>query len=328
MRKLLTIMVLAAPLALAACDDDAPTAPAQQNIVELAAATPALSTLVFAITESDRLCGTSYAAVLSGAGNFTVFAPTNDAFAATIGALGAGTVLSCAVLPTVLAFHVAPVRLDSRAVLARSEIEMLSGERAAVTGTTIAGAPLNLNLLDLAASNGIVHVVDAVLLPPSILSAPGTGGMSLRNEAARPGTSTIVDLAVATPALATLVTALQASDVNCGTRYVQTLSGPGQFTVFAPTNDAFGALFEKYPPAVALSCDVLPGVLAYHVAEGRLAATAVLRMRQIRTLSGEFAEVSGTTVGGAPLNLGLVNISASNGVVHVTDAVLLPPALR
>jgi transforming growth factor-beta-induced protein len=143
--------------------------PGESSIVELAVATGALSTLVFAILESDAECGTDFAGVLSGPrGQFTVFAPTNDAFAALIAALGEETVLSCEVLPTVLAYHVTRGRHTSTSVLAHNRFRMLSGEWAAVEGTSIAGAPLDLELIDISASNGIVHVVDAVLLPPSI----------------------------------------------------------------------------------------------------------------------------------------------------------------
>jgi len=328
MRKAFAIMALLAPAGLAACDDSG-TEPTLPTIAELAQETPALSTLLTAIGESDKSCGTNFAATLSGPGDFTVFAPTNDAFNAILGALGAETVLSCNVLPTVLAFHVAQGRLDSKAVLARSDIQMLSGERAAIAGTTIAGAQINLGLIDIKASNGIVHVVDAVLLPQSILTALGGGPLAARNEAARPGTSTIVERAQATPFLSTLLFAVSESDTRCGTNFGATLSGKqGQYTVFAPTNDAFTALIGQLGAPVVLSCDVLPKVLAYHVTTGRQTSVSVLRKKQLRMLSGEFAEVSGTTVGGAPLNLQYVDLSASNGVVHVVDAVLLPPPFR
>lgn len=146
--------------------------PGTATIVQLAQGTSALSTLVFAIGYSDANCGTSFAATLSSTtAQYTVFAPTNDAFSALIGALGAPTVLSCEVLPMVLAFHVTPGRHTSTSVLAHKSIRMLSGEFAAVDGTTIAGAPLNLGLVNISATNGIVHVVDGVLLPPSILNA-------------------------------------------------------------------------------------------------------------------------------------------------------------
>jgi len=330
MRKSFMAIALLASTGLAACSDSTEPEVAQQTIAELAAETPALSTLLSAIQQSDASCGTNFAAALSGAGDFTVFAPTNDAFAAVIGQLGAETVLSCAVLPTVLAFHVAQGRLDSKAVLGLAELQMLSGERAAISGTSIAGAPLNLNLLDLQASNGIVHVVDAVMIPPSIQSALAGSPMAAPNEAARPGMNTIVELAQANQALlSTLLFAVGESDAKCGTSFGQTLSGKqGQYTVFAPTNDAFTAVINALGAATVLSCDVLPVVLAYHVAPGRLTARAVLNKKQIRTLGGQFAEVEGTTVGGARLNLGLVDLSASNGVVHVVDDVLIPPTLR
>ncbi|MDF1504963.1 fasciclin domain-containing protein [Roseisolibacter sp. H3M3-2] len=88
--------------------------------------------------------------------------------ATLIGQLGAETVLSCAVLPNVLSFHVARGRHTSTSVLARPTLPMVNGESAAIVGTTTAGAPLDLGLIDVAAGNGIVHVVDAVLLPPSL----------------------------------------------------------------------------------------------------------------------------------------------------------------
>jgi transforming growth factor-beta-induced protein len=185
----LRFSLAAAALTLAACSDstaplvatdDASASraaavaakPGTATIVELAQGTDALSTLVFAIGYSDANCGTSFAATLgSQSGQYTVFAPTNDAFAALIGTLGEATVLSCDVLPTVLAFHVTRGRHTSTSVLARDGIRMLSGESAAVEGATIAGAPLNLGLVNISASNGVVHVVDGVLLPPSILAA-------------------------------------------------------------------------------------------------------------------------------------------------------------
>lgn len=152
--------------------------------------------------------------------------------------------------------------------------------------------------------------------------------------AAKPSGSTIVALAEATPALATLVTVIGLSDADCGTSFGATLSGKrGQFTVFAPTNDAFTPVLDLLGnlPAGLTFCDVVPTVLAYHVTRGRHHSQSVLSNDSFRMLSGEFAEVdagaSPATVGGAPLNLGLLDISASNGIVHVVDAVLLPPSI-
>lgn len=197
MHRFLKVSAAVFALAVMACADT-PTAPAEpqadvslqtsadkppfsdaakrgsSSIVELAMGTGALSTLVDAIVYSDANCATGFAALLgSSAVQYTVFAPTNDAFAALIEAVGAETVLSCDVLPTVLAFHATSGRHHSRSVLAHKRFRMLSGEYAAVEGTTIAGAALNLDLIDISASNGIVHVVDDVLLPGSILAALG-----------------------------------------------------------------------------------------------------------------------------------------------------------
>jgi transforming growth factor-beta-induced protein len=148
--------------------------------------------------------------------------------------------------------------------------------------------------------------------------------------AAVPGTSTIVELAQNTPALSTLVFALTTSDANCETNFVDVLSGNGQFTVFAPTNDAFDAIIGALGAEVVLSCDVLPTVLAYHVKRGRQTSGAVLETEEYRMLSGEIAVVDADalTVGGARLNLGLLDISASNGIVHVVDDVLVPPSIN
>jgi transforming growth factor-beta-induced protein len=146
--------------------------------------------------------------------------------------------------------------------------------------------------------------------------------------AAKPGNSTIVELAQQTDALNTLVALILSSDARCETNFAELLSGAqGQYTVFAPTNDAFVDLLREVPAEVATSCEVLPSVLAYHVTRGRHTSNSVLAQRSLRMLNDERAVVSGATVAGARLNLELVNISASNGVVHVVDDVLLPPSI-
>jgi uncharacterized surface protein with fasciclin (FAS1) repeats len=102
-----------------------------------------------------------------------------------------------------------------------------------------------------------------------------------------------------------------------------TLNGPGQFTVFAPTDDAFAAAGINVLPAP----EVLNAVLTYHVAPGRRAANAVTRMSQINTLNGQFIRVSGTTLtdaSGRSMNITVPDIAASNGIIHVIDNVLLP----
>lgn len=133
----------------------------------------------------------------------------------------------------------------------------------------------------------------------------------------------IVDLAVGTESLSTLVAALTAADL------VSTMQSDGPFTVFAPTNEAFAAL-----PAGTLEMllkpenkDMLVSILTYHVVSGKVMSTDLSDGMKAATVNG--AEVTITTAGGAKVNGANVvaaDIVASNGVVHVIDAVILPPS--
>lgn len=132
----------------------------------------------------------------------------------------------------------------------------------------------------------------------------------------------IVDLAIGTESLSTLVAALKAADL------VSTLQGDGPFTVFAPTNDAFAAL-----PAGTLenllkpeNKDQLVAILTYHVVSGKVMSTDLSDGMKAPTVNG--AEITITTTGGAKVNgvnVVMADVEASNGVVHVIDAVILPP---
>jgi uncharacterized surface protein with fasciclin (FAS1) repeats len=109
-----------------------------------------------------------------------------------------------------------------------------------------------------------------------------------------------------------------------------TLDGKRQFTLFAPTDAAFGALPEGAlaglisPEEAAKGYPALTSILLYHVAPGERFSGDVVSSSKIRTMSKQFAAVEGTTVGGASLNLGAIDLDASNGVVHVLDEVMLP----
>ncbi len=139
---------------------------------------------------------------------------------------------------------------------------------------------------------------------------------------ARTGSSSIVDLAVATPELSTLVTAVQAAGL------VDTLAGPGNFTVFAPTNDAFAALPAGTLDALLADIPALTNILTYHVSGDYYPASALLGQRgRVPTVQGGFlmvdargsgVHINGSTAVTAP------DIFASNGVVHIIDSVLLP----
>merc|ERR1712039_315637 len=161
---------------------------------------------------------------------------------------------------------------------------------------------------DVLATNGVVHVVDGVLLPPSKLSAEPT--------------KNIVELAQSVDDLSTLVTAVVAGDL------VDTLSSPGPFTVFAPTNDAFGAL-----PAGTLETLLKPenkgqlvDILTYHVVAAKALSTDLSDGQSITTVEGKAVTVhigDGVKINDA--NVVTPDVLATNGVVHVVDGVLLPP---
>jgi uncharacterized surface protein with fasciclin (FAS1) repeats len=135
----------------------------------------------------------------------------------------------------------------------------------------------------------------------------------------------IVELAVGTESLSTLVAAVKAGGL------VETLSGKGPFTVFAPTNEAFAAL-----PAGTLEMllkpenkDKLVAVLTYHVVSGTVKSTDLKNGMSAKTVQGESIKVdlsNGVKINQA--NVASADIMASNGVVHVIDHVILPPSMQ
>lgn len=132
---------------------------------------------------------------------------------------------------------------------------------------------------------------------------------------------TIVEIAAGNPDFSTLVAAVQAAGL------VETLSGPGPFTVFAPTNAAFAALPEGTVDALLNDIPTLTGILTYHVIPGAVMAADLTEGMTAATVNG--AEVTFTLAEGARINganIVATDIQASNGVIHVIDAVILPPA--
>jgi uncharacterized surface protein with fasciclin (FAS1) repeats len=155
-------------------------------------------------------------------------------------------------------------------------------------------------ITDIEASNGVIHVIDAVILPEA---------------------RTIVDIAVEDGRFTTLVTALTEAGL------VETLQGDGPFTVFAPTDDAFGALPEGTIEGLLADIPALTNILLYHVVDGKVMAADVVELdgQEVETLSGSTFMVkldNGVYVGDAMVII--TDIEASNGVIHVVDSVLLP----
>lgn len=280
------------------------TAPKEKNLVELASETPALSTLVAAITAAD-LGGT-----LTGEGPFTVFAPSDEAFAA----LPAGTLDNLLKpenkdqLAAILKYHVVPGAIMSTDLSDGQTAATAQGEKVVVStkgGVSVNGA--TVTAADVKASNGVVHIIDKVILPPS---------MQPKN---------IVQLAIGNDDLSTLVAAVKAADL------AGVLSGDGPFTVFAPTNAAFAAL-----PAGTVenllkpeNKDQLAAILTYHVVAGKVMAGDLSNGMTAATVQGE--EITVDLTDGAKINGAKVvaaDVEASNGVVHVIDQVILPPSMQ
>lgn len=290
---------LAAALGLVFVGLLAPKTCVGKDVVDTAVAAGSFNTLAAALKAAGLV------EALKGNGPFTVFAPTDDAFAK----LPAGTVEMLLKpenkqqLIGVLTYHVVPGSVTAAQVMTLNAAETLNQQRVDVKVSdgkvTIDGA--NVVKADIECDNGVIHVIDSVLLP---------SGEDVPNTAAKAGK------------FKTLVAALEAAGL------VEALAGEGPFTVFAPTDEAFGKL-----PAGTVESLLLPenreklvAILKYHVVPGRVFSDAALKAGQAKTLQGGTVKIAANggvaTVDKATL-IGL-DIDASNGVIHVIDQVILP----
>jgi uncharacterized surface protein with fasciclin (FAS1) repeats len=245
---------------------------------------------------------------LSGTGPFTVFAPTDAAFAA----LPAGTIAALLADPTgdlaqILLYHVASGNVLSSDLTDGQIVTTLQGQTVTIdiTGGNVFVNGAQVIVADLLAENGVVHVIDAVLLP----------------NLAEPLPATVVDIIVNSDVHNTLEAAVIAAEL------ADDLSGTGPFTVFAPTDAAFAAL-----PAgtiAALLADPtgdLAQILLYHVASGNVLSTDLSDGQIVTTLQGQTVtiDITGGNVFVNGAQVIVADLLAENGVVHVIDAVLLP----
>lgn len=276
---------------------DAVLIPPPPSVVEIIASSPVHNILETAVLAAGL------ETALSGEGPFTVFAPTDFAFAAlpdgTIDALLADPQ---GILTDILLYHVAGANALSTDLSDGQTITTLNGKDVTVTinsnGVFINDA--QVVFADIVASNGVVHVIDAVLTPP---------------------TTTVVDIIVDSPVHNTLEAAVLAADL------AGTLSGEGPFTVFAPTDDAFAALPAGTIDALLADPQgLLTEILLYHVVGAEVLSSDLSDGQTAMTLNGQDLTVS-ITNDGVFINDAQVivaDIVTDNGVVHVIDAVLLP----
>lgn len=307
--KVPVVMFVAALLSLtvSSCDDDDndPAMPTQ-NIVALAQGNSNLSTLVVALTKYPDLVTT----LSSTTTDFTVFAPTNQAFATLLTAIGQSSLddIPESVLRDILEYHVIAGAAVKSTELTAGAKETVNGEDITVTltGGLKLNGTVNVSTADVEATNGVVHVIDAVLVPPTIVPIVGT----------------IVAPAYFNKNFTTLIAAVNAASPSILT----TLLNSTQKTLFAPTNAAFVAAGITTLPDQA----TLDAVLTYHVISGAAveAADIATGSSNATTLNGKIYLSKGTP--GVFINgktkVTATDIQGSNGVVHVIDRTLMPPA--
>jgi uncharacterized surface protein with fasciclin (FAS1) repeats len=252
---------------------------------------------------------------LSGTGPFTVFAPTNAAFAAALTELGLTKAellapANKALLTQILTYHVVPGKVLKAQVPVGAPITTLQGESFTVDSTLAItdqrGRKANITATDIEATNGVVHLIDKVILPTN---------------------KNVVQVAQGNPDFSVLVEAVVAAGLTT------TLSGTGPFTVFAPTNAAFTAALTELGLTKAQLLDpankaLLTKILTYHVVAGKFLKAQVPVGAPIATLQTETFTVDSTLTitdqRGRKAKIVATDIAATNGVVHVIDKVILP----
>ena len=282
--------------------------PEPMSIVDVAVANGSFTTLVAALE------ATGLDATLSDMdSSFTVFAPTDDAFALLGDETIAALLDDTDTLTDILTYHVIGAEIDSSAAIssAGSTVEMVNGDS---TGLSLDGDNLLVNTVtvttvDVEADNGVIHVIDAVLIPPVDKGTP---------------TMNIVDTAISAGDFGTLVTALQAAGLDA------TLADETQsFTVFAPTDAAFAMIDPDTLDLLLADTEALSDVLLQHVVSGEVSSVTAYTLNGLSATTASGAEIpvainselDTLTFGGATVTT--TDIYTTNGVIHVIDMVVV-----
>lgn len=316
--KFLGLFAFIAILSTSCSDDDDNNSTQPQTIADIAIAGEDFSILETALTRTDLV------STLDGTSQFTVFAPTNEAFNTFFASLGANVNVNNVdvnVLKAILLNHVVSGEILSSAIPASTYVSTLSPFSSAANSPTIsmyvqkAGNVVTLNgginnkgalvtTADVDASNGVIHVVNRVIQIPNIVD----------HAKANANFSTLTSLLVAQ----NLVSTLEQTNTQAGTL--------APFTVFAPVNTAFDdATLALY---TGLSSDLKTEVLTYHVVSGVNVRSNAIPTGNIPTVQGEGFTITGTSIDDAGStvnkNIILTDVQCSNGIVHAIDKVLLP----
>jgi transforming growth factor-beta-induced protein len=305
----ITMLTLVVSLMLlgSSCNNDSsdPNITPTQDVMQVADATSNLSTLVAAIDAA------SLRATLAGSGPFTVFAPTNDAFAAVDADVLTFLLATPAELSKVLTYHVVSGKVMSTDLSSGPVNTLNTGQ--SVTVDLSSGVKINdasVTTADVETTNGVVHIIAKVMIPENL----DLSGML----------PSAAEAAIATSELSTLVSILSLpglSDILAAAS-----DDDAEITVFAPTNDAFAAVLT----ALGLTSineipeSVLLDIVTYHIV-GAAALSTDLEATTYETLNGESVTVdlsSGVKINEASVSS--ADIEVSNGVVHIIDGVLLP----
>ena len=270
-----------------------------KDIVDTAVAAGSFNTLVAAVKAAGLVD------TLKGKGPFTVFAPTDEAFKK----LPEGTIATLLkpenkkLLTSILTYHVVPGKVPASKVTKMSGAKTVQGEQidfaVSSEGVSVDGA--SVLKADIHTSNGIIHVIDSVILPAD---------------------KDIVDTAAANGSFKTLLAAAGAAGL------VDTLKSEGPFTVFAPTDKAFeklpkGTVAELLKPENKAK---LAAILTYHVVPQKVLASEVVHLDSAKTVNGKSVKisVSGGAVSIDNAKVIATDIETTNGVIHVIDSVILP----
>lgn len=305
------VLLFTVALGVVSCGDD----DAQDEVVSITATAQSdadLSSLVAALTKADL------ASTLAGTTDYTVFAPTNEAFNTFLAANNFATLdeVPTSLLTSILLNHVVAGDVKSTDLstgyyksLATSAVDA-DGAISLFINTAI-GVVINGNstvrAADIEASNGTIHKVDEVIATPNI-----------------------VDFALSNPNFSILVEALTRDDLEAD--FVGILSGDGPFTVFAPTNDAFADLLMELGVSELgdIPKETLEAALSYHVINGaNVEAEDLADNTIVATFQGE--DITINTTGGAVItdangrmsNIIITDVQGSNGVIHAIDKVIL-----
>ena len=270
------------------------------DIVETAVAAGKFKTLAAALTAADLV------PALQGKGPFTVFAPTDDAFAK----LPKGTVEMLLKpenkqkLAGILTYHVVADAVMAKQVVGLNAAKTLNGQQVdiKVNGSTVMIDGAKVVTTDIECDNGVIHIIDSVILPAD---------------------KNLAETAIAAGKFKTLVAAAKAAGL------VDPLGGSDALTVFAPTDEAFAKLPKGTVESLLKpeSKQKLAAILKFHIVAGRVYSGDALKAKTAKTLQGSAVSIKaddkGAMVNGAKLLK--TDLDASNGVIHVIDSVLLPP---